>query len=360
MSDISISDGANSIGGGSCQDQPTCTISVQWHATGLSGQHSLTATASTDSDLSATSAAVVVNVVSPAPTVSVTSPATGATVSGKVAVNVSAATDASQDDYPTAVSVNDGVNSLGGFGCQGQQTCQGVVNWDTTGLSGQHTLTATVQTNRGLSVTSAPTTITIVSPGPTVKIVSPTSGAELGRVITIKVSGQTDPSQTDYPTSITVYDGSNSIGDIGCEGQQTCSGSLRWDARGLHGRHVLKATIGTNRGASGTSDPVVVGVAAKHSVSIHCTLSTTSAKLHQRVSGQCSFSGAPVGTGVSILYAVGGTFHVIGTARVPASGTVPFHISSSTPITIALWAELNSTATTNAARVKIGTVRIHG
>ena len=226
---INFNDGANGLSSYYCDGGQTCTGSIQWDATGLSGQHSITASASTYDGYESTSSAVVVNVQSPAPTVTIDSPKAGATVAGTITVQASAATDPSQSDYPDRISVSDGVNSIGDIYCQGQQTCSGSVQWQATGLSGPHTLTATVQTDNELVVTSPGTTVTVVSPPPTVRITSPHTGALLGRVIRVSAAGKTDPSQNDYPSRISISDGANSIGDIYCQGQQTCSGSVEWD-----------------------------------------------------------------------------------------------------------------------------------
>jgi hypothetical protein len=358
MSKISIYDGANHVGDGDCNDQPSCVVSVQWKATGLSGQHSLTAKAYSEEGLSTTSVAVPVNVESPPPTVTVTSPAAGSKVSGKISVNVSAATDPSQDDYPTSVSVYDGVKSIGSFDCQGQQTCEGSVTWETTGMSGQHTLTVKVHTNNGVSATSAPVDVQVVSPGPTVKITSPRAGVRLGRVITIRAFGQTNPTQTDYPTSIDIYDGTNSIGSIDCQGQQTCGGSVKWDARDLKGRHKLTAQIHTDTGRSATSAPVVVGEAVKRHVSPHCTLSTFKARRHQPVHGQCTVKGVATGTTISILYRIGASFQTAVRGRIGSSGLYRFTLRATRKAAFDLWVVVSATSRTKAARVRIGTLQI--
>jgi hypothetical protein len=267
---ITVYDGVNEINQIGCQGQQTCVGSVQWNATGLSGQHELTATVDTNNGLSATSVPVDVTVVSPPPTVSITSPVTGSTIDGTVTIAVSGATDPSQSDYPNQITVYDGVNEINQIGCQGQQTCVGSVQWNATGLSGQHELTATIDTNNGLSATSAPVDVTVVSPPPTVAITSPKAGSLVTGTVMVAASGATDPNQSDYPTQITVNDGTNQIGQIGCQDQQTCAGTVQWDTSGLSGRQALSAVIDTNRGLSATSpvDVVTVAVYTKPIVSV--------------------------------------------------------------------------------------------
>ena len=193
------------------------------------------------------------------PVVSISSPAPGSTVKG--IITISATGTADTGDYPTQITVYDGVNQIGQINCQGQQTCAGTVQWDATGLSGQHELTATVDTNNGLSATSAPVDVTVVSPSPTVAITSPRAGSLVTGTVTVAASGATDPNQSDYPTQIAVNDGTNQIGQINCQGQQTCAGTVQWDTSGLSGRQALSAVIDTNRGLSATSPVDVVTVA---------------------------------------------------------------------------------------------------
>lgn len=358
VSSITIYDGVNSVGSGSCQSQPTCTVSVNWKATGLTGQHSLTARASTGAGLSTTSAAVVVNVESPPPAVAVTSPAVGSTVAGAVVVSASAATDPSQDDYPTSISVYDGTKSLGSVSCQGQQTCQGSVKWNATGLSGPHTLTATLRTNRSLSVTSAPTPVTIVSPAPTVTITNPRVGASLRRKITVKVSGQTDPTQVDYPTSITIYDGTSSIGFVSCQGQQRCAGSVIWDARRLNGRHSLTAVVRTNTGRSATSAAVSVGARVKTKPAPRCTLSSFSVKRKQPVRGRCAMAGVPAGTRAAIQYRSGRRWKTAVSGRVRSRGRFSFTLRGARRAKFDLWILVRASSRTSQARGHIGILRI--
>jgi hypothetical protein len=358
MSSISFYDGVNYINDGSCQGQSTCTVSVQWKATGLSGQHSLTARAYTNAGLSSTSGAAVVNVESPPPTVTITTPTAGSKVSGKITITSTAATDPSQDDYPTSISIYDGANYINDFSCQGQQTCAGQVTWEATGMSGQHSLTAKVSTNRGVSVTSAATAVTVVSPRPTAKITYPLNGSQLGQIITVRASGATDPTQTDYPTSISVYDESNYVGNFGCQGQRTCAGSVRWDARQLKGRHALIAKIQTERGLSAASAPVFVGIALKRGVSLHCTLSTHHAALRQAVHGHCTVTGAPAGTGIAIEYRSGGGFQAAVKGHVSSSGQYNFTLRGTRRASFDLWVVVGATVRTRSARAHIGTLTI--
>ena len=357
MYSVSFYDGANRIGGANCNNQASCNPTYNWDATGLSGTHTLTAVANANSGGSTTSAPVTVTIVSPPPMVSITSPAAGAKVAGNVTVTASAATDPSQTDYPTQIYFHDGVKSLGSINCQGQTTCQGSVTWAATGLTGSHTLTAAVQTNKGLSETSSPAVVTVLSPGPSVRIVSPGTGAPLGRKLTVRVSGQTDPSQVDYPTSITVHDGTQSIGQVNCQGQQKCAGNITWDARTLSGEHRLTAVIQTNTGRSATSPAVEVGVAVRLKITPSCTLSSSSVGVGQPVRGRCTVPGAPTGTYIAIQYSSNGRWVTVLSGKV-SRGHFSFTLRGHKRATADFWVFVGGTSRTLPARANIGTLKV--
>ncbi len=193
-----------------------------------------------------------------APSVSITSPTAGTTVKGTV--SISATATAAAGDYITSISIYDGVNYVGYVNCQDQQTCTGSVQWQATGLSGQHTLTAKASANAGGSTTSAADTVNVVTPAPTVSITSPATGSTVAGETNIALSAATDPALSDYPTSISVSDGANYLGDVSCEGQTTCAGTVQWNATGLTGTHNLTATVETNQGAKATTSCLGQGV----------------------------------------------------------------------------------------------------
>jgi hypothetical protein len=359
---ITFFDGANEIKQLYCENESTCSASVEWEATGLSGTHDLYAVADQSEGPNGT-AEVAVNVVSPPPSVSITTPSSGATVAGTVTVAASGATDPSQNDYPTSITVYDGVNEIDTFDCQGQQTCQGSVTWKATGLTGTHSLTATIHTDNGLSVTSPAVEVTVVSPAPQVKITSPAAGARLGGTIVVRVSGATDPSQEDYPTSIDVYDGTNEIGSVGCQGQQTCGGSVSWNTKGLSGRHTLSAVIHTERGRSATSSHVVVGyVPQPHALghaAAHCQLASLSIHIRKRDRGICALPRVPMGTPVEIQYRSGS--HGWATAvrgHVASGGVYRFSLRGVKRATYVLAILVGANKTFTTTRVSIATLHI--
>jgi len=112
----------------------------------------------------------------PPPTIALTSPAQGATVKGVVTITATA--NAGSGDTPTSVAFYDGVNHIGeDYDCENQDPCMASIKWEATGLSGTHSLTARVETNEGLSSTSAPVQVIVTSPPPTVSITAPAGGA---------------------------------------------------------------------------------------------------------------------------------------------------------------------------------------
>jgi large repetitive protein len=201
-------------------------------------------------------AAVGARAASPPPTISITSPASGATVKGTVSITAQAT--AGSGDTMYSVNFYDGVNSIGSYSCDQQATCAATVKWQATGSSGQHTITA--RANAGTAHTdSTGVVVTVLTPPPTVALTAPAAGAVKGTV-TLTASAATDPALDDYPSSLTFYDGVNSIGSLNCQGQQTCSGSASWKATGLSGIHALTVRVRTSRGDSATSAPVQVTV----------------------------------------------------------------------------------------------------
>jgi hypothetical protein len=357
---ITFYDGVNEIARVNCQSQATCTGFTEWHATGLTGQHSLTAQTETNEGAAATSAAVPVNVVSPLPTVQITSPGSSATVEGTINVLASAATDPSQVDYPTEIKVYDGVNGIGRVSCQGQRTCQGQVEWKATGLTGTHALTATVSTNRNVSVTSAPVDVTVLSPAPKVKITHPASGTSLRATDSVAVSGSTAPSQDEYPTEITVEDATSEIGSVRCQGQQTCAGSVHWNTGSLKGVQVLTAVIHTSRSREASSQPVYIGAtASKRRAPVSCRIDSLRVRRRHYDHGSCSAHGVPKGTPVVVQYRVsGGSWTSGAKGSISASGQYAFKFRSRYRVTFEVSVLVGASSRYTATRVVLGTVHV--
>ncbi len=358
--DITFYDGVNQIATVDCQAQQSCAASAEWPATGLSGQHSLTAVVETNEGATATSAAIAVTVLSPPPTVQITSPGAGATVEGTVTVAAAAATDPSQEDYPAEITVFDGVNEIGHIECQGQRTCQGQVEWPATGLTGAHTLTATVDTHRNLSVTSAPANVTVSSPPPKVSITHPAGGASLRAVHAVTVSGATARSQDDYPTEIVVEDGTNEIGTVRCQGQQACAGTTPWNTTGLKGTQVLRAVIHTNGGREATSRPVYVGSHARRPpAEVNCHIHALHVRRGHYDAGGCVAYNVPAGTDVVVQYRVDAGAWTEGTkGHISPTGRYAFKLRARHPATFQVSVLVAASSRNAATRILLGTVHV--
>jgi hypothetical protein len=356
-SSISFFDGVNSIGSANCQSQQSCTGTINWNATGKTGEHRLTAQTTTSAGLNATTDPVTVIIESPPPTIAIAAPANGITVKGDVSIVVSGATDPSQSDYPRSIYISDGVNSVGSIPCQGQSTCRGTINWHASGLTGPHTLKARIQTNTGLELTSAPVTVSVLTPAPTVSITKPARNSPLRKTMTVAVSGATDQSQTDYPRYIEVFNGTSSIGSVSCQGQRTCAGSVVWTTTGLRGRQRLAAVIHTNAGMTAKSRAVYVGRLGRSRPKATCKLDSFTVALRKRVHGVCDVS-SPAGTAVAIKYrrATGWTTVVQG--RVNGAHQYRFSLRGSKRTSYLLEAFVAASRSTKPTRVRIGILRI--
>ena len=261
---VVVLDGSTAIGTVPCAASVhNCSGSVSWDATTLAGSHTLTAQVVTTRGATVTSPPVVVTVSNPAPAVSITSPAPSSTLTGVTPVSVLASTITALSDYPASITVHDGLNLVGTVTCAALvHLCSGTLQWDTTSLTGQHTLTAQVLTTRSVSAPSAPVQVMIVNPGPAVSVTSPTPGSTVAGATPVAVSASTLTSLSDYPASITVRDGSTVIGTVTCAvSVHSCSGTVSWDTTGLAGVHNLGAVVVTTLAVSVPSVQVPVTVA---------------------------------------------------------------------------------------------------
>ena len=101
---------------------------------------------------------------SPAPQVMLTNPVAASTVSGTVPLSATATTDATQSDQPNLVTFYVDNSEVDHMDCGSSTTCAATGNWDSTGLSGQHTITVKLDTDNGLHVTSPPVLVSVNSP----------------------------------------------------------------------------------------------------------------------------------------------------------------------------------------------------
>jgi hypothetical protein len=263
----------------------TCVGTLAWNTTGESGSMSLAAEVTTASGQIAASAPVVVTIKSPPPSATVLSPAPGAVVKGTVTVDVAGSTDPTQSDSPQALALFDtaagATTEVATYTCPvtspPASSCVGELTWNTTGLSGPQVLSAVVTTANGLSATSAAVPVTVDTPPPTIAITSPLPGAIVAGVINVNLTGATDPSVSDYPSDLALYDTSgdstSEVGDYPCltsaiTGTPTCSGAITWDTTTAAGPQTLTAVITTHDGRTETSTPVPITVWTRARLSV--------------------------------------------------------------------------------------------
>jgi hypothetical protein len=184
------------------------------------------------------------------PQATVNSPADGSTVGGTVTIDATGATDPAGTDVPSTLEFHVDGSDQFDFACDGTSTsCHGTYDWDTTGLSGQHSISVVVDTANGATAESSPVTVTVNNPGPSVVINSPSDGDTVQHVVTIDATGSTDPNQSDAPDNLNfAIDGSGQAGTNCDAASTTCHGVYRWNTYGLSGRHTITVTLYTVNG----------------------------------------------------------------------------------------------------------------
>jgi hypothetical protein len=252
-----------------CSSSPSCDGTFTWDATGVTGTVDLIVGVHTQRDRT-NIGTVRIHVVSPGPTASISSPAGGATVSGPISIVTNGSVNAKLSDTPKSMQLlTDGKPLSAPQPCTGTasapRACSLPFRWDTTGMSGAHTLQAKFLTRKGASALSPTVTVTVVSPPPKVVITSPSARSTVHRTATIKVRGAVDPTQTDTPSSIRLtLDGAALGGVIPCSrtaaAPRACSAAYTWSTAGLTGRHTLVASLVSGKGAVGTSSATPVYV----------------------------------------------------------------------------------------------------
>ena len=232
-------------------DGKTCPESFTWDTTGLDpGAHTLQARMITYHNFVALSAIVHVTLTTPPPpTVTLTAPVAGATVTDLVYVAATGTT--AGDDAPYGMFlVVDGHPSGSTNLCSPPltQSCSLGLIWDTTGLSGQHSVAVTFLSQLG-EVTTAPVTVTVVNPPPTVTLTSPLPNAHVAGVTQVTAAGLVDDRQTDSAKDMQLMvDGVPSGAIVACSvaTRSSCTTTFLWDTAGLTGAHLLQVRFDTN------------------------------------------------------------------------------------------------------------------
>jgi hypothetical protein len=247
----------------------TCDVTLDWDASSAAlGSHTLRAKFTTSLGKVATSPLVHVTLVAApvlaAPTVHIDSPANGTTVTGLHSAHVTATTDPDGDDYPASTKLYLDGRLDSTASCAGTaSTCTMFHLYDVSGLTGTHTLQATMTTEDGVTVSSQVVPVTAVSPPPTVVLTSPVVGSTVsGLHVAVDATGTIDPQQTfDFPTTMTLLVDGRTADSKACgtASETTCSAGLDWNtALASTGLHSLQVSLTTSHGNVGTSPALAV------------------------------------------------------------------------------------------------------
>ncbi|HET7902275.1 MAG TPA: Ig-like domain-containing protein [Candidatus Nanopelagicales bacterium] len=265
--------GEHLLGTVPCTGSPdhTCSGTLPWDATGLTGTHTLDATVTTTNSVTASSATRTVTASSPAPAVTITSPSNGTSVSGTVVVTADATTNGGLSELASSVALLVDGTQVDNQACTVplSHDCPITLSWDATAVTGGHVLTTVVTTTLGRTATSDPVTVPVTTPPFDVAVTSPAaltvlvgSGATAtsSGIVSVGVSGATDVTQNEFPTGLELLVDGVVVDSAGCPGNptRTCTATLHWNASRAAGPHRLSARLTTSRGHTGTSASVVV------------------------------------------------------------------------------------------------------
>ena len=243
-----VADGFESIGVD--YDAP---YGVTWDVSMLSGPHTLTAVAYDVDGGTGTSTTRTVTVDNPLPNVAVTSPSPDQVVSGVVTLAADASPSAISGKAITRVDFTVDGTFVASVGAPGPYT----VPWNSAGLAGEHTLTATAyDTARQWAESSV--TFTVPTPTPTAVVTAPAGGSTVrAGAVAISVASSPDvvtgaevtEAQFFADGQLVAYDDTPENGTF----------TAAWNA--TPGSHVLTAVVYDTDRYSGTSSPVTVTVA---------------------------------------------------------------------------------------------------
>lgn len=232
-----------------------CPTELYWDASSAAlGDHTLQVRLVTTSGGVWTSAVTHITLVgTPVPVVTVTSPTAGATVGGNIMVRATGTVDPAAGDYPRVMGLFvDGDLSGAIQNCSPtSSSCTLSFPWDTSALSGKHTIEVGLATVGQVEGFSSPLTVTVSNPPPTVVITSPTAGSSVSRVTTVIATGTIDPAQSDRVRDMQlIVDGvvrATAPCALGAGTLHSCSSAFSWDTLGLVGTHNLQVRFDTVR-----------------------------------------------------------------------------------------------------------------
>ncbi|BEP14370.1 hypothetical protein acdb102_26810 [Acidothermaceae bacterium B102] len=228
----------------------TCPTTFTWDTSGLAGgSHTVRLRMTTYHDFVALTAIHHVTLTTtPPPSVTLTAPLAGATVTDLAYVAATGTT--AGDDAPYGMFLVVDGHPFGSTElCPPPytQSCSLSLIWDTTGLSGQHSVAVTFLSQLG-EATTAPVTVTVVNPPPTVTITSPLPNAHVAGATQVTAAGLVDDRQTDSVKDMQlIVDGVPSGAAVACSvaTRSSCTTTFTWDTSGLTGAHQLQVRFDT-------------------------------------------------------------------------------------------------------------------
>ena len=242
-----------------------CSVTVDHDFTQQPGAHTLTVTVFTLLTPAGGSDQLTFTVENPLPFVSIANPGL---VKGLVNLSVAANTNTGNlTDYPASIGVvvdagTPNAQTLPSVPCTGVgvRPCSGTTPWESSGLTGSHSITATVTTTNGVTNTAV-RVVTVSSPAPTVAISDPANGDTRSGTIVVTSDAHTDVDLTEVPTQIQLLADGGVVDTQPCVlATHDCSLTLTWDATGLTGDHVLTTVVSTSLLRTATSSAVTVAV----------------------------------------------------------------------------------------------------
>jgi hypothetical protein len=229
--------------------------------------------------------------VASSPQVTLTAPADGATVHGTVTLSANGSTDPAGTDLPSSLTFDVDGTYIDSVGCDGiSYTCSRSVSWDSTNVTGSHTLTVTMDTSEG----SAPTdsaTVTADNPGPTVVITSPHEGDAVSGKLVVQVTATMDQGSSDTFQQLELDIDGAYVGAGDCSGT-SCQKAIE-ATPGFYspGHRTLTVKVFTSGDRQVTSAPVHVTILAPAQIAFD------KASLHGTAGKQLSLKGTAKGGG---------------------------------------------------------------
>jgi hypothetical protein len=234
-------------------------------------------------------ASLAVTPVEPKPSVSLTAPARGAVVSGLVALTASTA-PSPETLYGISCTWFSVDGNRVGYGCEQP------VSWQSADVpNGTHTVTASANDWYGHTATTAPTSVTVRNPVPSVTITSPWADASIDAEtvpLAATASVPLDPSvsvdRVDYYDTTYGYDSFLGTG-------HAPSFAASWNVTTVYGTHRLVAVAHATNGLSGRS--ALVGVTVVHpppTVTVHAPATASGQTVAVTADAAVTASGASI------------------------------------------------------------------